>query len=277
MSEEVKNASTVRSIRASGDVFEKLKEIAAQGKMNNQGEALTALVRLWELDQAKVIIPDRGAEIDNFRVTLQKLEESFINALEINLTAEDRVRQEFTGKLEASAASISALKNAKEDAERDTKHFKSITERLQTEKTQYEIRCERAEKEKRSMKEQCDRALSDKDQLVEAWAKHAADAEAKVKELEDELLAGKDYEKLLNEKTEALKKEQQRSAELQTALDESHRQQAHDIQVRELEFKNQLLEAQKAAQDKIDKMQADFLKRFDALEKKHATEIERLK
>lgn len=31
MSEEVKNASTVRSIRASGDVFEKLKEIAAQG------------------------------------------------------------------------------------------------------------------------------------------------------------------------------------------------------------------------------------------------------
>ena len=107
--------STVRSLRAPQETFEKLKAIAADNQLGSQGEALTALIRLWEVNKAKVAVPDRATEIETFRSFLNKIEDAYIHSLEVNVAAEDRIKEHFAGRLEADNTLINSLQAAKKD------------------------------------------------------------------------------------------------------------------------------------------------------------------
>ena len=85
---EKEDNSTVKSLRAPQETFEKLKAIAADNQLGSQGEALTALIRLWEVNKAKVAVPDRATEIETFRSYLNKIEDAYIHSLEVNVAAE---------------------------------------------------------------------------------------------------------------------------------------------------------------------------------------------
>lgn len=252
-----KNISMVRSIRATEDVFEKLKKIAAQGKMSNQGEALTSLIHLWEIDQAKAMIPNRKTEIENFRLTLQKLEDFFLNALEINLSAEARIRQEFEGKLENQTVSISALKKAKEEAEQNIHHFHTVIERLQEEKTKYEIRCNQVEKEKTAVIESYEEKLLDKDRLNKSLQEQVSMNKANIEELKGKLKKEEEQEKVIEQLRSQCNEIQSKAETL-----------AKDFQIKELKAEKELLKIRKEAQDRIDEMQNRYLRCINMLEKK---------
>lgn len=74
-----------------------------------QAEGFKNLVALMELDNAKKQLNDRAKEIDTFRDTVNKLINFYINSLEVNQVAEERIREELNKELVTKDKTISSL------------------------------------------------------------------------------------------------------------------------------------------------------------------------
>jgi hypothetical protein len=90
----------VKSIRADDETYEKFKVIASE-EFGNQGQCLSTLIGLYELEQSKVTLVERKLEINDFQMHLNKIGELFMTSLKLNQDAEIRVRAEFEGLLES--------------------------------------------------------------------------------------------------------------------------------------------------------------------------------
>ena len=125
-----------------------------------QAEGFKNLVALMELDNAKEQLSDRAKEIDTFRDTVNKLIAFYINSLEINQVAEERIREEFKKELSTKDNTI-----------------RNLQEQLQEQK-------EKIEEIKAESKE------ISKDNKALASEKEKAFESIKAKEKENETLAG---------------------------------------------------------------------------------------
>ena len=74
-----------------------------------QAEGFKNLVALMELDNAKKQLNDRAKEIDTFKDTVNKLINFYINSLEVNQVAEERIREELNKELVTKDKTISSL------------------------------------------------------------------------------------------------------------------------------------------------------------------------
>lgn len=74
-----------------------------------QAEGFKNLVALMELDNAKKQLNDRAKEIDTFRDTVNKLINFYVNSLEVNQVAEERIREELNKELVTKDKTISSL------------------------------------------------------------------------------------------------------------------------------------------------------------------------
>lgn len=125
-----------------------------------QAEGFKNLVALMELDNAKEQLSDRAKEIDTFRDTVNKLIGFYINSLEVNQVAEERIREEFKKELSTKDNTI-----------------RNLQEQLQEQK-------EKIEEIKAESKE------ISKDNKALASEKEKAFESIKAKEKENETLAG---------------------------------------------------------------------------------------
>ena len=98
-----------RSIRATDEAFNALKEMAQSGEVANQGEAFTALIRLWESEQAKQLIPGRETEIEDFRMHLNSLGDIYLKSLQLNVDTEARIREEYSARMQGQDLTIANL------------------------------------------------------------------------------------------------------------------------------------------------------------------------
>ena len=125
-----------------------------------QAEGFKNLVALMELDNAKEQLSDRAKEIDTFRDTVNKLIGFYINSLEVNQVAEERIREEVKKELSTKDNTI-----------------RNLQEQLQEQK-------EKIEEIKAESKE------ISKDNKALASEKEKAFEDIKAKENENETLAG---------------------------------------------------------------------------------------
>ena len=125
-----------------------------------QAEGFKNLVALMELDNAKEQLSDRAKEIDTFRDTVNKLIGFYINSLEVNQVAEERIREEVKKELSTKDNTI-----------------RNLQEQLQEQK-------EKIEEIKAESKE------ISKDNKALASEKEKAFEDIKAKEKENETLAG---------------------------------------------------------------------------------------
>ena len=98
-----------RSIRATDEAFNALKEMAESGEFANQGEAFTALIRLWESEQAKQLIPGRETEIEDFRMHINSLGDIYLKSLQLNVDTEARIRDEYSARMQGQDLTIANL------------------------------------------------------------------------------------------------------------------------------------------------------------------------
>ncbi|SHL00545.1 hypothetical protein SAMN05216582_13114 [Selenomonas ruminantium] len=264
---EKEDNSTVKSLRAPQDTFEKLKAIAADNQLGSQGEALTALIRLWEVNKAKVAVPDRATEIETFRSYLNKIEDAYIHSLEINVAAEDRIREHFAGRLEADNTLINSLQEAKKNLMEQEKVLKDAVEEYKLQLVEQENDLRAVSDSKKSMEadfvmrlQEKDQQLADKETLIATLTKKSSADEQRIKELEDELLAGDDYQKKIAELTAQLNDANAKIAILQSNCE-------HLQKTSELNIQAARLEAQQEAQEKIAKLQDSIAERFSKLER----------
>ena len=259
---EKEDNSTVKSLRAPQDTFEKLKAIAADNQLGSQGEALTALIRLWEVNKAKVAVPDRATEIETFRSFLNKIEDAYIHSLEVNVAAEDRIKEHFAGRLEADNTLINSLQAAKKDLMEQEKVLKDAVEEYKLQLIDQENNLRAVSDSKKSMEadfmmrlQEKDRQLADKETLIATLTKKSSTDEQRIKELEDELLAGEDYQKTIADLTAQLTEANTKIATLQSDYE-------HLQKTSELDIQAARLEAQQEAQERIAKLQDSIAERF---------------
>lgn len=108
MEDNKREPAQVRSIRATDKVFAKFKNIQDELDLT-QDLALSMLIKTYELENSKNVMPDRATEIANFQTKTSELLEAFLYSLQINQDAEARIRGEVSLQLETKDKTIADL------------------------------------------------------------------------------------------------------------------------------------------------------------------------
>lgn len=257
---EEKNEQKTRSIRAAAGTFEALKKIAEEGNFENQGSALTALVSLWEEQNAKRVLPEQGQTIDEVRSHLQALSNIFLSQLDSIANTGNRVRTEFQARLEAQELTLESLHKELEEAREQARACRE--------------EAAEARKDSRKLARALEEARANC-QRLEALAQEAAQEKealsATIKAL-TEVNAGQKAE------IEALTGQAARSAELEqqlAALGEAKKLAeqscAHQLEKAALEREKAVLAEQARGQAALSALQAEFMKRLEVRDPAHFT------
>lgn len=129
MAEESKQQANVRSFRITDDVMSRFKEIQEAAHMT-QDSALKMLVEVYELENAKNAIPERGTEIANFQLKANELVEAFLYSLQLNQDAEARARAEVSEQLKSKDRTILDLQKELDALKENTEHIRHAHEQL---------------------------------------------------------------------------------------------------------------------------------------------------
>lgn len=258
MADELKN----RSIRIDEDTFTKFKEIASEN-FANQNECLNELVKVYELDQGKKLLPDRKSEIENFEACLVQIQNAFIHSLEMNYNAEIRVRGEFEAQLEEkdlklqselnkSTSYYEEIKSLKETLEK----VKAETEKLNLENQGLNESLKVCKKEFVSNEEKHQKQISDKQDMIDAFKQTNERNKSDIENLKNKIEANKtkldEFESIKNE-NDRLKGEKKNLEEQLNLLQESHKKEIIDLEKQyELDKKQAVLQKQEVLNDKIE-------------------------
>ncbi|MVX66953.1 hypothetical protein GKZ28_25175 [Clostridium chromiireducens] len=116
------------TFRLNEDDINRFKEFASQNNLNQQ-EAFTSLLNTLELSNAKSSLGDRAKSIEVFQTTVNSLVKFYINSLEENTTAEERIREELNDQIDKKDNTISALYEQVQDLKNERDSLKNqITE-----------------------------------------------------------------------------------------------------------------------------------------------------
>lgn len=113
-------AEKICSIRTDEETLANFKELCKQ--FDNQSECLQALINLHELNNSKKVLSGQQSSIDDFQSRVDGIVRAYINALDINANAEERIRQQFSEQLDSKDKIIITLQERAEYAENSLKN-----------------------------------------------------------------------------------------------------------------------------------------------------------
>lgn len=99
----------VRSIRATPEVFQKIKRLVDKEGFENQGEAINSLVNLWEENQGRKALPEMKTTVDDITTHLDSIRNLMIGLLESSLNTSNRVKLEYDRDLSHYKSEIRQL------------------------------------------------------------------------------------------------------------------------------------------------------------------------
>lgn len=114
-------AEKICSIRTDEETLANFKELCKQ--FDNQSECLQALINLHELSNSKKVLSGQQSSIDDFQSRVDGIIRAYINALDMNANAEERIRQEFAEQLNSKDKIIITLQERSEQAENSLKNI----------------------------------------------------------------------------------------------------------------------------------------------------------
>lgn len=118
------------TFRLNEDDINRFKEFASQNNLNQQ-EAFTSLLNTLELNSAKSALGDRAKSIEVFQTTVNSLVKFYINSLEENTTAEERIREELSQQITTKDNAISALYEQVQDLKNERDSLKNQISELE--------------------------------------------------------------------------------------------------------------------------------------------------
>lgn len=117
------------------DIFRKFCEENGM----NQAQGFDHIMQIVEMDRAKAVTPERATEIEEFERYVKGIMGAYLTSIEINNSAEERIKERFESSLVRKDKTIDELREK--------------TEVLQEEKKKALIEKEQAEKEKEALDE----------------------------------------------------------------------------------------------------------------------------
>ena len=103
-------ADKVTSMRLNEDDLDQFKEFAKENGLNQQ-QAFNSLLNMVKLENAKEKLGDRAKSIETFKDTINRAIGMYINSLEENVVAEDRIREGLSKELNTKDNTISNLQD----------------------------------------------------------------------------------------------------------------------------------------------------------------------
>jgi predicted nucleic acid-binding Zn-ribbon protein len=163
---ETKNTSEkeqkVKTLRADDDTFEKFKKLASD-EFGNQGQCLSALINIYETENAKAVLVDRKLEIESFQDYLNKISNLFVTSLQLNADAEGRIREEFARQLNIKDQSIESLQDQTTKLKEELQKIKAGSEEIAARSKEIEKLNLGLEKDKKTL----EGLVSKNDELLE--------------------------------------------------------------------------------------------------------------
>lgn len=263
MADELKN----RSIRIDEDTFSKFKEIASEN-FANQNECLNELVKVYELDQGKKLLPDRKAEIENFEACLVQIQNAFIHSLEMNHNAELRVRGEFESQLEEKDLKLQSEVDKSTSYFEELKSLKEAFGKIKAENENLDLKNKGLNESLKVCREEMDsnekkyqKEMLEKQDVINALKQTNKRDQADIESLKAQIEANKnkvaEFEKL-QEENNSLKVEKQNLESQVSSLKESHKKELQNLEKQyELDKKQAVLEKQEALNNKIEEYRED--------------------
>jgi len=105
-----------KTIRISDESKERFNEIAVKEGWN-QNQALSRLIDIYEIEQAKLVIGERRTDIEEFQMHVQAICDSYRMSLQLNLNAEERIKESLRVTLESHQKTIQTLQTKVADLE----------------------------------------------------------------------------------------------------------------------------------------------------------------
>ncbi len=118
------------TFRLNEEDINRFKEFAAQNNLNQQ-EAFTSLLNTLELNNAKSALGDRAKSIEVFQTTVNSLVKFYMNSLEENTTAEERIREELSQQINTKDNTISTLYEQLQDIRNERDSLKNQISELE--------------------------------------------------------------------------------------------------------------------------------------------------
>ena len=100
----------VFSARADEATIERLNAVAEQSGMK-KSDLLPALLEAYESNCVRQALPGRTTEIDNFHSLLSQVERAYTGSLELNVNAENRIREEYEARIISNEEAVQALRS----------------------------------------------------------------------------------------------------------------------------------------------------------------------
>lgn len=136
----------VTSMRLNEDDLEQFKEFAKENGLNQQ-QAFNSLLNMVKLENAKEKLGDRSKSIETFKDTINRAIGMYINSLEENVVAEDRIREELSKELNTKDNTISNLQEQLQKVKADYISLEEKGEHLSEVKEVSEKEVKRLEKD----------------------------------------------------------------------------------------------------------------------------------
>lgn len=213
----------VFSARADEETIERLNELAEQTGMKKT-EVLPALLNAWEANRVREALPGRTTEIDNFHNLLQQLKKAYTGSLELNVNAENRIRDEYSARIASNEEAVQALRAQLDKAKTEAAEAKEKAAAAEAERAKLAEELAKANEMNATLKE----SLANANAAKESNERRVIDLEAQLKDMpkvkEEAAKAAKTIEKLqsdaketeLHHKTELLEAREKAADERET-------------------------------------------------------------
>lgn len=240
----------VFSARADEQTIERLNQLAEQSGMK-KADILPALLDAWESNRIREALPGRATEIDNLHNLLTQVERAYTASLELNVNAENRIREEYAVRIQSNEEAVQALRAQLDKAKEQCEVSKAAAGQAEAQSAERGEELRRMQETLETVRESLKNANAAKDSM-----------EKRVIELESKLASLPELQKQAAEAAE-------RIAQLEASIaDERLRHKTELLEVRE--------KAADAREADREAMQKKFDDAMDRAEKRHADEMERL-
>ena len=174
----------------------------------SQAQGFEHIMQIIEINQAKLAIPGRATEIEDFERTLKEITGMYLRSVEICSAAEARAKEQFASAIERQNRTIDDLQEKIQRLQDELDLSSSNIEEAMNAKERAEKDLLAAEK----MKDAAEKTATDKQMIADTLASKLSEAETKAREYDNLML---EYKKLkeLNRDPEQRIKELQKDFE----------------------------------------------------------------
>lgn len=180
--------TTVRSVRASKEVFDRLTELTKES-FGNTNSALEALLNAWDIQSAKETMGEAKTAIADFDMHVQAIQRGYLHALDLVKGADARALDTVRAQLQAKEEIIITQRQKLEEAERRAQEAEEAKAKAEEEAERHaqgaeaaRRRAETAENTLARTEANAAQTATDKQGLIDSLTRQVAEERAKAEE-----------------------------------------------------------------------------------------------